>query len=129
MEIGLRIKELMFQENIEIPELAKKLGKTKQAIYDILDKKDVNTSLLRDLASIFNVPITAFFEENPITHNTAGNANVVVGRDNNGNISMSECQDKLEDALIEIKHLKEIIEAKDKLLEEKERLIKVILNK
>lgn len=129
MEIGLKIKELMIQENIEIPELSKKLGKSKQAIYDMLDKKDINTSLLRELSSIFNVPITVFFEENPITHNTAGNSNVVVGRDNNGNISMSECQDKLEDAIIEIRHLKEVIEAKDKLLEEKERLINVLMNK
>lgn len=129
MEIGLRIKELMFQENIEIPELAKKLGKTKQAIYDMLEKKDVNTSILRDLSSIFNIPMTAFFEENPINHYTSGNSNIVVGRDNNGHISTTECEDKLNDALLEIKHLKEVIENKDKLLEEKERLINVLMNK
>lgn len=129
MEIGLRIKELMVKENIEIPELAKKLGKTKQAIYDMLEKKDVNTSILRDLSSILNVPIAVFFEENPITQNTSGNSNVVVGRDNNGHISTAECQDKLEDALLEIEHLKAIVESKDKLLAEKERLINVLMNK
>ena len=31
-------------------DLAKRLGKTKQAVYDMLDKEDVNTSLLRELA-------------------------------------------------------------------------------
>lgn len=129
MEIGLKIKELMVKEKIDIPELAKKLGKTKQAVYDMLEKKDVNTSLLRDLSSIFNVPISIFFVEDPITNNTTGNSNIVVGRDNNGQISISECQDRLEDALLEIEHLKEIIEAKDKLIDEKERLINVLMSK
>ena len=53
----------------------------------------------------------------------------MVGRDNNGNISTPKCQDQLEDALLEIKHLREVIDGKDKLLEEKERLINVLMNK
>lgn len=118
----------MVQEKLEIPEVAKKLGKTKQAVYDMLEKKDVNTALLRDLSKIFNVPITAFFEESPVSQVSNGNSNVVVGRDNNGSISIKDCQDKLDDALLEIKHLKGEIEGKDKLILEKERLIDVLLN-
>lgn len=38
-------------------------------------------------------------------------------------------KEKLESALVEIKHLKEVIDAKDKLLQEKERLINVLMNK
>ena len=117
MEIGLKIKELMIQENIEISDLAKKLGKSKQAIYDMLEKKDINTSLLRNLSSIFNVPISVFFEDSSIAQNTSGNSNVVVGRDNNGQISTTECQDKLEDALLEIKHLKERLMDKEEMIE------------
>ncbi|TWV64108.1 helix-turn-helix domain-containing protein [Parabacteroides distasonis] len=63
MDIGLKIKELASKEKLEIPELATKLGKSKQAVYDMLSKQDLNTSVLRELASIFNVPITAFFQE------------------------------------------------------------------
>lgn len=117
MEIGLRIRELMIQENIEVSELAKKMGKTKQAIYDMLEKKDVNTSLLRDLSSILNVPIAAFFEEGKVNQNVNGDSNILVGRDNNGNISMEECQDKLDDALREIKHLKERLKDKEEMIE------------
>ena len=40
-----------------------------------------------------------------------------------------ENKEKLENALLEIKHLKAVIEGKDKLLEEKERLINVLMNK
>lgn len=129
MCIGLKIKQLMLKEKLEIPDLAKKLGKSKQAIYDLLEKDDVNTSLLRDLSSVFNVPITIFFDDNAVNQNSTGHSNVLVGRDNNGNISTPKCQDQLEDALLEIKHLKEVIDGKDKLLEEKERLINVLMNK
>ena len=41
MKIGLVIKELMLKQNIEVADLAKRLGKTKQAVYDMLDKEDV----------------------------------------------------------------------------------------
>ena len=129
MKIGLKIKELMIQEKIEVSELAKKIGKTKQAVYDMLDKEDVNTSLLKQLATVFNVPITTFFETTANNQHAQGSSNVLVGRDNNGQISVSECQDKLEDALLEIEHLKELIDGKDKLIVEKERLINVLMNK
>ena len=59
--IGLKIKELMGQEKIDAPELAKRMGKTKQAVYAMLDKEDINTAVLRDISKVFNVPITFFF--------------------------------------------------------------------
>lgn len=64
MNIGLRIKELASKEKLEIPEIAEKLGKSKQAVYDMLSKQDLSTSVLRELSVILRVPITAFFQEN-----------------------------------------------------------------
>lgn len=60
LHIGLKIKQLMSQENIDAPALAKKIGKSKQAVYDFLEKEDVNTSLLRELSSVFHVPLSYF---------------------------------------------------------------------
>lgn len=130
MKIGLVIKELMLKQNIEVADLAKRLGKTKQAVYDMLDKEDVNTSLLRELAAIFNVPITIFFD-NSVNNNQSntGNNSIVLGQNNNVDSLSLDCEEKLESALVEIKHLKEVIDAKDKLLQEKERLINVLMNK
>lgn len=128
MCIGLKIKQLMLKEKIEISDLAKKLGKSKQAIYDLIEKDDVNTSLLRELSSVFNVPISTFFDDSTTSQTSAGNSNILVGRDNNGNISTPKCQDQLEDALLEIKHLRDEIDGKDKLLHEKERLIHVLMS-
>lgn len=64
MNIGLRIKELAIKEKLEISEIAEKLGKSKQAVYDMLSKQDLSTSVLRELSVILKVPITAFFQEN-----------------------------------------------------------------
>ena len=130
MKIGLVIKELMLKQNIEVADLAKRLGKTKQAVYDMLDKEDVNTSLLRELAAIFNVPITIFFD-NSVNNNQSntGNNSIVLGQNNNVDSLNLDCKEKLESALVEIKHLKEVIDARDKLLQEKERLINVLMNK
>lgn len=130
MKIGLVIKELMLKQNIEVADLAKRLGKTKQAVYDMLDKEDVNTSLLRELAAIFNVPITIFFD-NSVNNNqsSTGNNSIVLGQNNNVDSLNLDYKEKLESALVEIKHLKEVIDAKDKLLQEKERLINVLMNK
>ena len=129
MKIGLVIKELMLKQNIEVADLAKRLGKTKQAVYDMLDKEDVNTSLLRELAAIFNVTITIFFD-NSVNNNQSntGNNNIVLGQNNNVESLNLDYKEKLESALIEIKHLKEVIDAKDKLLQEKERLINVLMD-
>lgn len=63
MCIGLKIKELMSKEKMDAPTLARRLGKTKQAVYDMLEKDDLNTSILRTLAGIFNVPVTFFLTD------------------------------------------------------------------
>lgn len=67
--IGLKIRALMSKEKIDAPTLAKKMGKTKQAIYDMLEKEDVSTAILKNLSSIFNVPMTYFVTEEEISTN------------------------------------------------------------
>ena len=94
MNIGLKIRELASKENLEIPAIAEKLGKSKQAVYDMLSKQDLNTSVLRELSVILKVPITAFFQENDDL--------------NPGN----SIQEKLELAYQEIEKLKRQLEEK-----------------
>lgn len=63
ISIGLKIKELMSKEKMDAPALAKKLGKSKQAVYDMLEKEDLNTSVLRQLADVFHVPVVFFLTD------------------------------------------------------------------
>lgn len=63
MHIGLKIKELSVKKKITLADVAKALGKTKQAVYEIVDKEDVNSAILKQLSSAFDVPISYFFGE------------------------------------------------------------------
>ena len=69
MDIGLKIKELMSKEKLDAPTLARRLGKSKQAVYDMLEKTDLNTSVLRNLAEIFHVPVTFFLTDEATDNN------------------------------------------------------------
>lgn len=116
MSIGLKIKELASERNLTLADLAKRLGKTKQAVYEMVEKEDVNTSILKKLCSEFNVPICYFFEGDEagvqlIAHHNSQ----VVGI---GNITQSGDQTEITLLKEKVKHLEE-------LLAEKERLIKV----
>nr|DAV37221.1 MAG TPA: helix-turn-helix domain protein [Caudoviricetes sp.] len=115
MSIGLKIKELASKKNLTLSDLAKRLGKTKQAIYEMVEKEDVNTSVLRKLCDEFNVPISYFFEDEPGMHIIASNHSQAVGI---GNITQTDRQAEISLLEEKVKHLEE-------LLIEKERLIKV----
>lgn len=129
MHIGNRIKEEVYNKNISVTDFAKLINKSRPYTYSIFEKENIDTELLIQVSSVLNIPPSAFFEDITPGVMQNGTKNILVGRDNNGNISTNECQDKLEDALLEIKHLQEVLDAKDKLLAEKERLINVLMNK
>lgn len=130
MDIGLKIKELTASKNISVPLLAQKLGKSEQAIYAIFNKSDVNTSILKKLSIILDTPITSFFEESGNkTQKVDGYYNILVDHHNNGNISVSDHKEQLDNIKREVEHLKEVIESKNQIIEEKERLINVLMNK
>ena len=121
MNIG-RLEYLMAKGGITKVGLAAGVGLSDQTIGNVLKGADIKVSSLKKIADYFNVPVGYFFDECSVEQNTEGSSNVVVGRDNNGNISNYESQNKLEDALKEIDHLKE-------MNSEKERLIQVLLKR
>ena len=129
MHIGNKIKEEVAKRNISVTDFGKLINKSRPYTYSIFEKENIDTELLIHISSVLNLSPASFFEDITPSVMQNGTKNILVGRDNNGNISTNECQDKLEDAMIEIKHLKAVIEGKDKLLEEKERLINVLMNK
>lgn len=121
MSIGLKIKELASKKNITLSDLAKRIGKTKQAVYEIVEKEDVNTAILRKLSEVFNVPIGYFFEDDVEMHVIADNHSQAVGI---GNITHSGTGSQAEVTL-----LKERVKYLEELLAEKERLIKVLMER
>lgn len=128
MKIG-KLQALMSQRKINNSSLASLSGLSDVTISKILNGADAKISSIERIAEALNVPVGYFFDESAANQVNSGKSNVMVGRDNNGQISVSKCQDRLEDALLEIEHLKDIIDGKDKLIDEKERLINVLMNK
>ena len=61
--IGQKIKDLVYQKKIYIPDLAKKLKITKQGVYAIFNKENINTELLQKIADVLGVHISYFFGE------------------------------------------------------------------
>lgn len=129
MKKGERLKALIAQKGINIEDFATNVGVSVSSVFKYYNKEHFDTSLLEKFCSELNVPISTFFDDSTTSQTSTGSSNILVGRDNNGHITTQKCQDQLEDALLEIKHLKEVIDGKDKLLEEKERLINVLMNK
>lgn len=119
--------EILIKENgITKVELASSIGLTSQTIANILNGADAKVSSIQKIAAFFKIPAGYLVDDNsPITQNVNGKSNVLVGRDNNGQISVSECQDRLEDAMLEIQHLKERLKDKEEMIE----ILKSQLNK
>lgn len=95
----LFIRDLCEKNKIKIRELASRIGKDESSIQSMIRTGSTNTKTLEAIAEVFNVSPGIFFD-NPLESNTENSLNKEA----------------------EIAYLK-------KLLEEKERLIQVLLNK
>lgn len=63
IHVGSRIKQEMQNARMTVNDVSEHLKISKTAVYDIFKKKDVSTSLLRDLSTLFQVPMSVFVEE------------------------------------------------------------------
>jgi transcriptional regulator with XRE-family HTH domain len=129
MHIGNRIKEEVAKKNMSVTDFAKLINKSRPYTYSIFEKDNIDTGLLIQIANVLDMSPSVFFEDIIPDVMQGGSKNISIGRDNNGHVTTSEHKNKIEDPSLEIKHLKEMIAEKDKLIEEKERLINVLLKK
>lgn len=122
-----KLKLLIEKSGLSKQYIAEKCSISRPTLDNVLSGSDAKISTVESLSSFFNVPVGYFFDYSSVNQTCNGNDNIIIGKDNN--IDMSNYRSRFEDAQKEIEHLKEVIEGKDKLLEEKERLINVLMNK
>ena len=128
MHIGKKIKELAEKKRLTAPKLGKALGITKQAIYDLYEKEDVNTKLLKQVADELGVPVSIFFEEEEtkteVVEQNGGKQNTLnkAGRDVNNGINMAE-HDELIRLREEVKYLKQMLAERDETISESRKLL------
>lgn len=63
IHVGSRIKQEMLNARMTVNDVSEHLKISKTAVYDIFKKKDVSTSLLRDLSTLFKIPMSVFVED------------------------------------------------------------------
>lgn len=66
--LGNKIKEYIEKNNISISVFARKIEMSNTAVYDIYRKPDINTSLLRKISKVLNLPIEYWFKEKEKTY-------------------------------------------------------------
>ena len=114
---GKNLKELIDALGISQRKLAEQMGVTPQTISAILTAKDVRTSTIERIASVTNMPISYFFKEEREHQNAVASGNGIAVAGNN-NIAGSN------NAV-----LQERVTMLEKLLEEKERTIKILMER
>lgn len=118
---GERLKEILAKYKVSQSEIAKQLGMSHQSLNQMLSASDIKTGLVERIAKVLNVPISSLFGEDKEQNAVAtGNGIAVSG---NNNVAVNENMG--DNAAI----LQERVTMLEKLLEEKERLIKVLMER
>lgn len=103
-------------------DIADLLGVSAQSLSSVLSAKDVRSGTIEKIANALNVPISFLYGEKDIEHSAvaSGEGSVAVTGNNNvaGNVTMG-------DAAV----LQERITMLERLLEEKERTIKILMER
>ena len=95
-----KLKKLIEMSGLSKQAIADKCLISRPTLDNVLNGSDAKISTIENLAKFFNIPVGYLFDSLDVNQTFNGDSNVVVGRDNNGNIKVAKCQDELEDALM-----------------------------
>lgn len=112
------ISELIKQKKMMISDFCEQSQITNQTLREMIKRNSTKTDILERIANVLNVPVGYFFNEY---------SGIVVNGKNNQVHSGQGNQIMLSPEQREIEHLREIIKEKNNLLEEKERLIQMLM--
>lgn len=116
---GERLKEILAKYKVSQSEIAKQLGMSHQSLNQMLSASDIKTGLVERIAKVLNVSISSLYGEDKEQNAIATGNGIAVAGNNNvaGNVTMGDNTAVLQERVTML----------EKLLEEKERLIKVLM--
>ena len=125
---GQQVKAKLKKSGFPLSEIASRLGyENDQRLHSQLKSNDVKTGLLEQLCSAIGVSMSFFYPVEDANNAIASGNSAVAVNTNTGSISATSCDAA---ALQErITMLEQLLNERGKLLEEKERLIKVLMEK
>lgn len=118
---GVRLKEILAKYKVSQSEIAKQLGMSHQSLNQMLSASDVKTGLVERIAKVLNVSISSLYGEDKEQNAIASGNGIAVAGNNNvaGNVTMGDNSAVLQERVTML----------EKLLEEKERTIKILMEK
>lgn len=123
MHIGEKIKDIIDGNEVNVTDFAKKINRSREYVYTIFKKEEMDTGLLKQIAKALSVPVVCFFEEEEVyENNQIGKISGTGNRVQQGHVNvMLESQER------EIENLKLLLTEKDNVISEKERLIQILM--
>ena len=123
---GKNLKEIIELLGITQRKLAELMAVTPQTISAILTAKDVRTSTIERIASVTKMPVSFFFKENADAQNAVASGDSSIAVNNiTGNIEAGDTS-----ALQErVQLLEQLLAERERIIEEKERTIKILMEK
>ncbi len=118
---GKRLKGILAKYKVSQSEIAKQLGMSHQSLNQMLSASDIKTGLVERIAKVLNVSISSLYGEDKEQNAIASGNGIAVAGNNNvaGNVTMGDNSAVLQERVTML----------EKLLEEKERTIKILMER
>ena len=119
--IGEKLSDILSRQKDSLPEIARRLGMSHQSLRQARDAADIKIGLLERIAEALGVPMTFFYPAEG--QNAMANGDDSVAGSNNvvGSITIGDSARLKE----RVTMLEQLLDERNKLIDEKERLIKV----
>ena len=128
VNIGLRIEQRLNELNISKAEFGRLIGIPQQNVNRILDRTNIDTDKLADISEVLNYNF--FYDFVPSDIISADHSSIAAGGNVNGGTTIQGDQNNYNDSCCERdNHFDERIVLLEKLLEEKERTIQILMGR
>lgn len=122
---GQELKSKLIKAGKSQKDIAELLGVTAQSLSSVLSAKDVRSGTIEKIASAIGVDMSFFYPTEGSGVSIAGNNNISGNNNAVGNVTIGDAAVLHE----RVKFLEQQVKDKESLLAEKERLIKVLMEK
>jgi len=113
-----KIKILLESKKITVKKLAEKIGISEIGLHKMMNNQSMRIDVIEKIAEFLEVPVSYFFEENPVpcektkTHNVIQNGNGI-----NNNMSITLKNNEIDKLKTENEFLKKQVKDKEEIIE------------
>lgn len=123
---GEQVKTVLLHYKVSQSEIARQLGMSQQSINQMLSTADVKSSLVERIAKVLNVPVSHIYGDRDDMQSAVASGDSSIAVNNiTGNIEAGDNAALLE----RVKLLEQLLAERERVIEEKERTIKILMER